>query len=81
MFGVQEQLFEHAGQELNPGLALPGAEQGRAADLVQDCRRALFLGRVDDVLLQGVNRVDLEPPPSVPQLPRPIGAGDDDRVR
>ena len=53
---VDEQLLDDAGQELDAGLPLPCADEDGAADLVEHGRRALFVRRVDDVALQGVDR-------------------------
>ena len=41
---VDEQLFDHADKQLDTSLALACANQGGAADLVEDCGRALFTG-------------------------------------
>jgi hypothetical protein len=35
-------LFDHAHEQLNAGLTLPGADEGGAADLVENRCRALF---------------------------------------
>ena len=74
--GVDQQLLDDAGQELDARLPLPGADEGGAADLVEHRRGALLVRGVDDVGLQGVDGRQLGFRPLKPELTGIVGRGD-----
>src|SRR5258705_8770636 len=56
---VHQQLFKHLGEELNTRLPLSCADQGGAADLVQNSRSALLGRWIDDVAFERLNQLQL----------------------
>ena len=69
------QLFDDAGQELCPGLALPGANQHGATELVEDRRGALRQAAIGDVEFERFDGCQF-PAPVEPQLAGVMGRGD-----
>ena len=53
-FAVDQKLFNHAHEQLNPRLSLTSTDQRRAADLVQNGRRTLRGRWVDRILLERI---------------------------
>src|SRR5262245_26387672 len=72
---LDEQLFEQAVEELNPGLPLPRADRAGAADLVQDRRRALLERAVRDLPLQPIDGAQFSSS-VVAHLAGVVGGGD-----
>ena len=50
-------MLDHAEEQLDASLTLASTNQGRAADLVQDRRRALIVRRIDHVAFECGDRL------------------------